>query len=111
MPVRPPGPPAAELLAAAPPRFTGTLPLWYQLAQTLRTAILGVDHQGATRLPTEVQFAQHYGVSLTTVRQALGSLAATCECLRDPQTSTYVGFRARKAGAYESPLLADRSYL
>jgi len=42
---------------------------------------------------------------------ALGSLAATCECLRDPQTSTYVGFRARKAGAYESPLLADRSYM
>ena len=28
------------------------------------------------RLPTEVQFARHYGVSLTTVRQALSSLAA-----------------------------------
>jgi GntR family transcriptional regulator len=90
MPVRPPGPPAAELLAAAPPRFTGTLPLWYQLAQTLRTAILGLDHRGATRLPTEVQFAQHYGVSLTTVRQALGSLAADGLITRHRRRGTFV---------------------
>jgi GntR family transcriptional regulator len=70
-----PGPPVAGLLATQPPGFTGALPLWYQLAQSLRAAIGGLGPEGATRLPTEAQFAQHYGVSLTTVRQALGSLA------------------------------------
>jgi GntR family transcriptional regulator len=64
------------LLAMTPPRFSGSLPLWYQLAQSLRTAILSLGQDGPTRLPTEVEFARHYGVSLTTVRQALGSLAA-----------------------------------
>jgi GntR family transcriptional regulator len=94
-----PGPPAAALLAVAPPRFTGTLPLWYQLAQSLRTAILSLDHQSATRLPTEVQFAQHYGVSLTTVRQALGSLAADGLITRHRRRGTYVNPDALRSRA------------
>ena len=68
--------PGAALLAVPPPRFTGMLPLWYQLAQSLRATILGLDREGSLRLPTEMQLARHYGVSLTTVRQALSSLAA-----------------------------------
>ena len=101
MPARPPGPPGAgaTLLTAAPPRFTGTLPLWYQLAQTLRAAILGLDHQGVTRLPTEVQFAQHYGVSLTTVRQALGSLAADGLITRHRRRGTFVNPDALRSRA------------
>ncbi len=86
------GPPAPghALLAAAPPRFTGLLPLWYQLAQSLRAAILGFDRDGALRLPTEAQFARHYGVSLATVRQALGSLAAEGLITRHRRRGTFV---------------------
>ncbi|HUY52356.1 MAG TPA: GntR family transcriptional regulator [Streptosporangiaceae bacterium] len=94
-----PGQPVAALLAAAPPRFTGTLPLWYQLAQNLRTAILGLGHDGPTRLPTEVQFARHYGVSLTTVRQALGSLAADGLITRHRRRGTFVNPAAPRSRA------------
>lgn len=78
------------LLAVPPPRFTSTLPLWYQLAQSLRAAILGFDRDGALRLPTEAQFARHYGVSLTTVRQALSSLAAEGLISRRRRRGTFV---------------------
>jgi len=94
-----PAPPGAALLAAAPPRFAGTLPLWYQLAQSLRTAIFSLDHQGATRLPTEVQFARHYRVSLTTVRQALGSLAADGLITRHRRRGTFVNPDALRSRA------------
>jgi DNA-binding GntR family transcriptional regulator len=56
-----PQPPGDALLAGPPPRFTGVLPLWYQLAQSLRAVILGFDRDGALRLPTEAQLARHYG--------------------------------------------------
>ena len=49
------------LLAMTPPRFSGSLPLWYQLAQSLRTAILSLGQDGPTRLPTEVEFARTTG--------------------------------------------------
>lgn len=81
---------AARLLAGAPSRFTGALPLWYQLAQSLRTAILGLDHDSPARLPTEAQFAQHFGVSLTTVRQALAALAAEGLITRHRRRGTFV---------------------
>ena len=77
-------------LPESPPRFTGALPLWYQLAQSLRTAILGLDHDIPARLPTEAQFARHYGVSVTTVRQALASLAADGLITRHRRRGTFV---------------------
>ena len=95
-PRRPPGRAPATpatvqtLLAMTPPRFSGSLPLWYQLAQSLRTAILSLGQDGPTRLPTEVEFARHYGVSLTTVRQALGSLAADGLITRHRRRGTFV---------------------
>jgi GntR family transcriptional regulator len=85
-----PGQPAAALLAAQPPGFSSTLPLWYQLAQSLRTAIGGLAPEEATRLPTEAQFARHYGVSLATVRQALGALAADGLITRHRRRGTFV---------------------
>jgi GntR family transcriptional regulator len=85
-----PAPPAARPLAESPTRFTGALPLWYQLAQSLRTAILGLDHDTPARLPTEAQFARHFGVSLTTVRQALASLAADGLITRHRRRGTFV---------------------
>ncbi len=78
------------LLAGPSPRFSGVLPLWYQLAQSLRAAIVALDRDGDLRLPTEVQLARHYEVSLTTVRQALGSLAAEGLISRHRRRGTFV---------------------
>ncbi|MGP7999980.1 MAG: GntR family transcriptional regulator [Streptosporangiaceae bacterium] len=102
-PAIPPAPPArpagAGLLALAPSRFSGSLPLWYQLAQSLRAAILGAGQDGATRLPTEVALARHYGVSLSTVRQALGALAADGLITRHRRRGTFVNPAALRSRA------------
>ncbi len=82
-----------------PPRFSGMLPLWYQLAQSLRAAIMGLDRDGGLRLPTEAQFAQHYGVSLTTVRQALSSLASDGLITRHRRRGTFVNADALRTRA------------
>ena len=102
----------AGLLEEAPPRFSSALPLWYQLAQSLRMAILGLDHGAADhdaadhgaaghhappRLPTEAQFARHFGVSVTTVRQALASLAADGLIIRHRRRGTFVNPDALRA--------------
>jgi GntR family transcriptional regulator len=87
------------LLPVPPPRLTGMLPLWYQLAQSLRAAIVGLDRDGPLRLPTEVQFARHYGVSLTTVRQALSSLAAEGLISRHRRRGTFVNADALRVRA------------
>ncbi len=78
------------LLAGPPPGFSGVLPLWYQLAQSLRAAIVALERDGDLRLPTEVQLARHYEVSLTTVRQALSSLAAEGLISRHRRRGTFV---------------------
>jgi GntR family transcriptional regulator len=109
-----PGPPGAALLGVTPPRFTGSLPLWYQLAQSLRAAILGLDHEGSLRLPTEVQLAQHYGLSLTTVRQALSSLAADGLISRHRRRGTFVNpdalrYRALRVLGSADAVMAQQS--
>ncbi|ARP69472.1 GntR family transcriptional regulator [Streptomyces pluripotens] len=50
------------------------LPLWYQVSQSLRASILGRSPEAPLRLPTEEQLAEHYGVSVLTMRQALKEL-------------------------------------
>ncbi|MFJ7150050.1 GntR family transcriptional regulator [Streptomyces sp. NPDC100445] len=50
------------------------LPLWYQVSQSLRASILGRSPRDPLRLPTEERLAQHYGVSVLTMRQALKEL-------------------------------------
>lgn len=50
------------------------LPLWYQVAQHLRTAILTRRPDDPLRLPTEDELAAHYRVSVVTLRQALKAL-------------------------------------
>ncbi len=84
------GPGTGVRLPASPPRFSGALPLWYQLAQSLRAAILSPDDGGGTRLPTEIELARHFGVSLATVRQALASLAADGLITRQRRRGTFV---------------------
>jgi GntR family transcriptional regulator len=50
------------------------LPLWYQVSQSLRASILGRSPKAPLRLPTEERLAEHYGVSVLTMRQALKEL-------------------------------------
>ncbi|SEO10179.1 GntR family transcriptional regulator [Actinacidiphila rubida] len=50
------------------------LPLWYQVSQSLRASILGRRPDAPLRLPTEDDLAEHYGVSVLTMRQALKEL-------------------------------------
>lgn len=49
------------------------LPLWYQVAQSLRSEI-SYRSPDDLRLPTEAALSARYGVSLVTIRQALKSI-------------------------------------
>lgn len=53
--------------------YNPAVPLYYQVAQVLRARLEGDDHRGS-RLPTEHSLCQEFGVSRTTVRQALALL-------------------------------------
>jgi GntR family transcriptional regulator len=54
--------------------FNSQLPLWYQVAQSLRAEILSSIHTEPLRIPTEIDLAEKYGVSVITIRQSLKSL-------------------------------------
>jgi GntR family transcriptional regulator len=66
------------------------LPLWYQVEQSLRSEILTRQFVKTGRLPTEVQLAKRYGVSLITVREALGSLEEDGMIVRRRRFGTFV---------------------
>jgi DNA-binding GntR family transcriptional regulator len=51
--------------------FHSQLPLWYQVAQSLRAEILSSPHTEPLRIPTEVELALKYSVSVITIRQSL----------------------------------------
>ena len=70
------------------------LPLWYQVAQSLRAEIMGRRRDASLRLPTELQIAQQYGVSVVTVRQALKSIEAEGLISRRRRTGTFVNLEA-----------------
>jgi GntR family transcriptional regulator len=66
------------------------LPLWYQVEQNLRSEILTRQFAKTGRLPTEVELAKHYGVSLITVRGALRSLEEDGMIVRRRRFGTFV---------------------
>ncbi|MBI5628045.1 MAG: GntR family transcriptional regulator, partial [Candidatus Rokubacteria bacterium] len=70
--------------------FNRKLPLWYQLAQVLRTEILGGQLPAGARVPPEVRLATRYGVSVVTVRQALKSLEDEGLIFRQRGRGTFV---------------------
>jgi GntR family transcriptional regulator len=51
--------------------FHSQLPLWYQVAQSLRAEILSSSHTEPLRIPTEIELATKYSVSVITIRQSL----------------------------------------
>ncbi|MFE7120927.1 GntR family transcriptional regulator [Streptomyces sp. NPDC057654] len=72
------------------------LPLWYQVSQSLRASILGRSPQDPLRLPTEDRLAEHYGVSVLTMRQALKELEAEGLISRHRRRGTFIEPSARR---------------
>ncbi|MEU8569685.1 GntR family transcriptional regulator [Streptomyces pathocidini] len=66
------------------------LPLWYQVSQSLRASILGRRPHEPLRLPTEGQLAEHYGVSVLTMRQALKELEQEGLISRHRRRGTFI---------------------
>jgi GntR family transcriptional regulator len=54
--------------------FSDKLPITYQLAQVIRAEIIRGAYPAGHRLPTEIQLASDYGVSVITVQRALKEL-------------------------------------
>ncbi|MFE3326481.1 GntR family transcriptional regulator [Streptomyces sp. NPDC059176] len=73
------------------------LPLWYQVSQSLRASILGRRPQDPLRLPTEEQLAEHYGVSVLTMRQALKELETEGLISRHRRRGTFIEPGARRS--------------
>ncbi|WP_424214529.1 GntR family transcriptional regulator [Streptomyces sp. BI20] len=72
------------------------LPLWYQVSQSLRASILGRGPDAPLRLPTEERLAEHYGVSVLTMRQALKELEAEGLISRHRRRGTFIEPGARR---------------
>ncbi|GAA2884213.1 GntR family transcriptional regulator [Streptomyces mexicanus] len=72
------------------------LPLWYQVSQSLRASILGRSPHDPLRLPTEEQLADHYGVSVLTMRQALKELEDEGLISRHRRRGTFIEPAARR---------------
>jgi GntR family transcriptional regulator len=78
-------------LALRPPPLTlnRKLPLWYQVAQHLRACILARSQGDPTRLPVEGDLAEHYGISVMTMRQALRELEDEALITRHRRRGTF----------------------
>lgn len=72
------------------------LPLWYQVSQSLRASILGRSPDAPLRLPTEESLAEHYGVSVLTMRQALKELETEGLISRHRRRGTFIEADARR---------------
>jgi GntR family transcriptional regulator len=80
--------------------FHSQLPLWYQVAQSLRAEILSSSHTEPLRIPTEVELATKYSVSVITIRQSLKYL----------QQEGLI-YRQRRHGTFAHPNVAKPSSL
>ncbi|WP_030542243.1 GntR family transcriptional regulator [Streptomyces albus] len=72
------------------------LPLWYQVSQSLRASILGRHPTAPLRLPPEDRLAEHYGVSVLTMRQALKELENEGLISRHRRRGTFIEPAARR---------------
>ncbi|MEQ6332716.1 GntR family transcriptional regulator [Sphingobium sp. MK2] len=81
--------------------FSSKLPLWYQIANRLRSEILGGHLPPGGRIEPEIRLAEDYGVSVVPVRQALRALEAEALIVRRRGSGTFVSSKpsARDKGA------------
>lgn len=70
--------------------FSPNLPLWYQLAQMLRSDILTGRLAPGARIMPEIGFAKEHGVSVMPVRQAFRALEEDGLITRQPGRGTFV---------------------
>jgi len=78
------------VLVPPPLTLNRRLPLWYQVAQHLRAHILARRAGDPARLPTEEKLAEHYRISVMTVRQALRELEDESLITRQRRRGTFV---------------------
>jgi GntR family transcriptional regulator len=72
------------------------VPLYYQLEKVLRRRILSGKFKSDQAVPTEKELCLEFGVSRTTVRQALLSLESDDLIRREQGRGTFVAFRQNK---------------
>lgn len=77
--------PAAERKA-----FHPTVPLHHQIGRLLRARILSQEWAPGEKIPTEVELADTFGVSRTTIRQAIHPLVQDNLLVRHRAKGTYV---------------------
>lgn len=66
------------------------IPLYYQLKKIISTALESGELTEGDILPTEVEFSDMYGLSRTTVRQAIGELVSEGKLYREKSKGTFV---------------------
>lgn len=66
------------------------LPLWYQVSQHLRACVLARRPGDPTRLPVEGVLAEHYRISVMTMRQALKELEDEGLIVRHRRRGTFI---------------------
>jgi GntR family transcriptional regulator len=76
-------------------------PLHYQLQKVLRKRILSGKLKPDQALPTEKELCQEFGVSRTTVRQALLALESDDLIRREQGRGTFVSFRQENRGHFK----------
>lgn len=86
------------------PVFSSKLPIWYQLAQTIRADILSGRLEPGARVSPEVQLAQMHGVSVMPVRQALRALENERLLTRQRGRGTFVCGADRLPSSSATPL-------
>lgn len=77
-----PASPAVQLSAG--------LPLWYQFEQIVRARIHSQFYGMDGRMPTEEQFCEEFGISLSSVRQGLQALDESGAIIRKRRLGTFV---------------------
>jgi GntR family transcriptional regulator len=83
------------------PLRRGAVPLYYQLERVLRKRILSGDIEPSRPIPTERELCREFGVSRTTVRQALMILESEGLIVRRQGKGTFVKPRVRSGGPFE----------
>jgi len=74
-------------------RTTSPLPLYFQIMTTIRENILTGEWLPGTRIPGELELAQRLGVSVITIRQALGQLVHQGFVTREKTKGTFVSWK------------------
>lgn len=73
--------------------FEGPVPLYYRLRTLLRARISEGELPPGTPMPTETELIERYGVSRTTVREAVGGLVQEGLLYRKQGSGTFVAAR------------------